>query len=167
MLVEYFGQMKDFANLQAGEFFAFFEEGATELGMRVVGRSPEELPHVMAFTLAAHASMTPPTVLNFSFQNRSVLSIPDAVVRTPLDLGQIHADSPPSRERPGPIIAVGGAILIRAYGREGTVDVNLATGGIGPARSHPGSTWVEDWQIVRRVRDKDIILCQRGKPAAS
>lgn len=40
-LVEYFGQMKAFADLKVGEFFAFFEDGATHFGMRIAGDRPE------------------------------------------------------------------------------------------------------------------------------
>lgn len=96
----------------------------------------------MSFSTAGHASMTPPTILEGQFQNRSVCVVRDVVIHPPFQMKNLRSSSP-SLERPGPIIFAVGATYIRAYDRRGTIDVDLKTGASEQSRAHPdqlGST---------------------------
>jgi len=168
MIVDFPGVMTDFANVKAGEFFIYFEDGSAAFAMKIFDAiSAEKKVAVLSFSTAVHASMTPPTVLEgFQFQNRAVCVVRDVIIRPPFQMKMLRSNSP-SLDRPGPIIFAVGGTYIRAYERSGTVDVNLSTGATEQSRAHPGSMWLEDWEVVLPLPSGESLLCQRGKPAAA
>jgi hypothetical protein len=166
MVVDFPGAMTEFAKVKPGEFFIYLEDGEAALAMKIFdASSPEKKAAVMSFSTAIHASMTPPTVLESNFQNRAVCVVRDVVIRPPFQMNKLHSNSL-SLERPGPVIFAVGATYIRAHDRRGTIDVDLATGATEQSRAHPGSIWLDNWEIVWVGRSAEKILCERGKPAA-
>jgi hypothetical protein len=168
MIVDFPGDMADFVTVDPGQLFIHFDNGVAGLAMKIFdGSSPQKKTAVLSFTTPVHASMTPPTVLEaIGFQNKSVCAVRDAIIRPSFELGTLRSDSP-SSNRPGPIIFGVGATYMRAYERSGCVDVNLKTGEAEQSRAHPGSTWVENWEIVLVRKSGELVLCERGKPAAA
>jgi hypothetical protein len=169
MLVDFPGVMTEFAKVKSGEFFIYFEDSQAALAMKIFDAvSPEKKVGVMSFSTAIHPSMTPPTVLDSGqlFQNRAVCVVRDVVIRPPFQMNKVRSNSP-SLDRPGPIIFAIGATYIRPYDRRGTIDIDLATGATEESRAHPGSIWLDDWEIVWVGRFEEKILCERGKPAAA
>ena len=119
MVVDFPGVMMDFASVPSGEFFIFFEEGEANLGMKIFDAvAAEKRATIMSFSTAGHASMTPPTILEGQFQNRSVCVVRDVVIRPPFQMNKLRSNSP-SLDRPGPIIFAIRATYIRAYDRRG------------------------------------------------
>ncbi len=102
----------------------------------------------------------------FQFRDRSVCVVPRAMIRPPFDLNDLRSNSP-SLDHPGPIIVGVGGSFIRAYGPSGTIDVNLSTGAAEQSRFHPGSAWINNWEIVLPLAEGgDHRLCERGKPTS-
>lgn len=169
MIVDFPVAMTDFVNAPFGEFFVYFGDGDAELAMKIFDAvSPDKKAAVLSFTAPVHASMTPPTVIEATgFLNRSVGVVRDVVIRPPFEMNTLRTGSP-SVDRPGPIIFGIDATYIRAYARNGCVDVDLGTGATEQSRAHPGSIWVEDWQIILVGKsEEEVVLCERGKPAAT
>jgi hypothetical protein len=166
MIVDFPGVMMDFADVPSGEFFIFIEDREPNLAMKIFD-SAEKKAAVMSFSTTVHASMTPPTVFEGGqFQNVSVCVVRDVVIRPPFEMKNLRDDSP-SLDRPGPIIFAVGASYIRAYAQRGTIDVDLKTGTTEACRNHPGSTWLDNWEIVWIGGSKEKILAERGQPAAA
>jgi len=115
---------------------------------------------------AAHSSMTPPTILEAQLQNRTVCVVRAVVVRLPFQTNVLRSGSP-SMDHPGTVIIAIGGTFIRAYERTGCKDVNLSTGAVEQTRAHPGSVWLDDWEIILPLESGEHRLCERGKPAAA
>ena len=166
MQIDFPGTMTGFAAVQPGDFFVYFDDQGSALGMKIYDSSKKTVA-VVSFSVAGHPSVTPPTVLEeFQFQNRSVCVVPSAVSRPPFDLNDLRSNSP-SLDRPGPIIVGVGGTFIRAYGRSGTIDVDLNTGAAEQSRAHAGSVWIDNWEIVLpSAEGGSHRLCERGKPAS-
>jgi hypothetical protein len=175
MVFDFAGVMTEFAKIEPGEFFIFFDEGRRAFAMKIFDASVEQVTSsqkkmgVLSFSLAVHPSMTPPTVLNVErFQNRDVCVPRDVVIRPPFDITELRNGSP-SEGAPGPIMIASDGVFIRASPIQGqkTIDVDLHTGAAGASFAHPGGIWVDAWKIVLVGRSGETVLCERGKPAAS
>ena len=173
MLIDFPGVMTDFSKVLPGEFFIYIEEGKTACGMKIFDAASQKLDPesqvkvgVLSFSAAAHLSMTPPTILETQFQNRTVCVVRAVVIRLPFQANVLRSGSP-SMDRPGTVIIAVGGTFIRGYDRTGCKDVNLSSGAVEQSRAHPGSVWLDNWEIILPLESGAHRLCERGNPAAT
>lgn len=171
MLIDFPGLMTEFTQVKPGDVFIYFDDNyRSNIAMKIFDAvSAEESEAVLSFSTAAYPSMTPPIVVGSQkLQNRDVCVLRDVVVRPRFDVAKLRGDSPPEQE-PGPVIVASDGVFIRAwlYGGQQTIEVDLATGAVGPSFAHPGSVWVDYWEVVLPGLSGERVLCERGVPAAT
>jgi len=148
MLIDVPGVLTPFSKVQSGEFFIHFAGGTAALGMKVHNAASPNVIAVLSFGDRPHPLVKGPSIVDAThFDNRDVAVIRDAIVRPLYELAALHEGSP-RRDDHGAIVFVGGTALIRAYSRSGSMDIDLASGAGQSARSHPGSMWVDYWEII-------------------
>jgi hypothetical protein len=157
MKIDFPGKVVAFNSINKGDFFIYVEDGKSLLAMKT-GLD------AVCFSTALHPSMTPPTIVDKGFTSMFVCAVQDVVIRPVFELESLKM-GPLSLERPGPVIFDSSGSYIRAYGRDGCTDVNLASGEAGAALPRSGSIWTEHWQLVWIGKDHEKILGERGKPA--
>lgn len=167
MFVDSIGTLKPFADVKLGEFFLHFAGGECGLAMKVFNEASPTTVAVLAFTERPHPSMTGPCIiLPPQFENRDVLVIPSAVVRPSYNgLTALNDGSPKRLDDYGALIFSADTALVRAYVQHGSMDVNLRTGASKSARAHPGSMWVDDWEIVVPTVTGDLKIFERPQTA--
>jgi hypothetical protein len=168
MQIDFPGKMTPFTEVQPAELFVYF--GAVDdpsFAMKIFDAVAAEKPvAVMCFSTPVHPSMTPPTILEASnFENRDVLVLQGAELRPTFEVGRLRRGLP-SANQPGPVIFAEGATFIRAWAKNSTVDVDLRSGA-GDVTRRQGGACVEDWKIVLKRASGELVLCERGKPAAA
>jgi hypothetical protein len=167
MQMDYPGSIFPFAEVQSGTFFAHFAGGTLGLAMKIhIAATPETIA-VLSFTQRLHPTIPAPTVLDTSvFDNREVLALKEVALRPDIKLEAIMDGSPPLKDQfVGAVILIKGSAYIRALYKTTLLDINLATGAARTAVTHPGSMWINDWEIVLAGRGAETVLCSRDKPA--
>jgi hypothetical protein len=167
MQVDYPGSIVPFPKVPRGAFFAHFAGGTLGLAMKIHLATVPPTNAVLSFSNRLQPTIPAPMVLDTArFDNRDVLVFTEARLRPSSDLKAIADGSPSLEERSvGTVILVGGSLLIRAVYRMNFWDINLATGDAEKATTHPGSMWIDDWEIVLLRPGGDMVLCRRDKPA--
>jgi hypothetical protein len=168
MKVDYPGSIVPFKDAKAGAFFAHFAGGALGVAMKIQTSAMPPAIAVLSFSDSPHPTISPPSVLETTqFDNRDVLVFEGAVLRPNRDMKALADGSPPHRDQSvGAVILTEGSVLIRAFNQGGLWDINFATGAARTMTAHPGSMWIDDWEIVLPQPGADIVLCRREKPAA-
>jgi hypothetical protein len=168
MRIDFPGRMTPFADVQPAELFVYFDsDDDPNFALKIVDAVAAERPvAVLCFSTPVHASMTPPTILHASnFENRDVLVLQGAQLRPIFEPAGLRRGLP-SADQPGPVIFAEDVAFIRAWANSGTVDVDLRSGA-GDVTRHQGGAWVDDWKVVLTTASGDLVLCERGKPAAA
>lgn len=148
MFIDVPGKLTSFSQVQSGEFFIHFAGGTAALGIKVHNAASPNVKAVLSFGDRPHPSVKGPSIIDTThFDNRDVAVIRDAIVRPLYDLATLREGSPRLDDY-GAIVFVGGTALIRAFSKSGPTDIDLASGAAQSARSHPGSMWVDHWEIV-------------------
>jgi hypothetical protein len=168
MQVDYPGSMVPFKDAKAGAFFAHFAGDTLGWAMKIHNAAAPATIAVLSFSDRRHPKVPGPVVLDTTqFDNRDVLVFKDATLRPPRDLTALVDGSPPTQDKSiGSLILAAGSIYIRADRQRFLWDVNIATGEAKNAIAHPGSMWIDDWEIILPQPGDDIVLCRRDKPAA-
>jgi hypothetical protein len=101
----------------------------------------------------------------FDFRKaQDVMTLEDVVLRPKIDRRWFAA----THRFVGAVILTEGSAMIRAASRGlHLYDVDLATGETRSAIFHPGSIWINDWEIVLTRPGEEILLCRRDKPQGS
>ena len=163
MQLDLVGTLKPFPDVKPGEFFLHFAGGERGLGMRVYNESsPVSATGVLCFDIQPHPSVKGPSVLGpEQFVNRDVMVIPNAVVRPSYRSAMLNDGTPIRRDDHGVLIFVADAAFVRAYAPHGAVDVNLRSGALKPFSAHPGSMWIDRWEIVIPTVSGDFQVFER------
>ena len=171
MQVDYPGSIAPFTNVRSGAFFAHFVGGAFGLAMKIhmaasMAASPKNIA-VLSFTDRLHPTIPSPVVLETTqFNNRDVLVLKDATLRPLNDLKAVLEGTPPQNDKfSGSLILTEGLIYMRAVHQRFILwDININTGEAKTSSAHPGSMWMDDWEIVLPRPRADIVICRRDKP---
>lgn len=163
MLIDVPGVLTPFTNAKSGDFFIHFAGGDPGLGMKVYNSASPTVIAVLSFGNRPHPSVKGPSIVDaVNFENRDVALLRDAFVRPIYELPALR-DGSPRLDDYGAIIFVGGTTLIRSYSGGGSRDVDLATGATLSARNHPGSMWVDHWEIILPRLSGPTKLLEREK----
>jgi hypothetical protein len=110
MQLDFRGRVVPFADVRAGEFFIFYDDKTKSYGMKIIYDGE---PAALSFTRATQPNVTPPAVITGeALQDRHVCVLDDAVFRP--DFTGLEAGSPPSANRPGPVIVAEDGTFVRA-----------------------------------------------------
>jgi hypothetical protein len=152
MIVDTIGEIADYEDIEQGALFFCNLGGQTTIAMKI---AYARTVGAISFSHAVNPSARPPLVLDRSaLGNRSVMALKGASFQTPTSPTGWKEGRPYLDQAGVVILGSGSSVLIRAYERNGFLDVDIATGVAEAARNHPENIWTEDWRIVLKAGEK-------------